>query len=142
DVKAAVRWMRAHAAEYGVNPNAIGAIGGSAGAHLVAMLATSGGVTELEGAGGHAATSSDVQAVVAMGGVYNLQWKHGVSPELIPALTAFIGAPLEAHAGTIAAASPVNYVSRRSAPLLLLHSRTDPDVPFEYAVEMEQRYRS
>jgi pectinesterase len=68
DVKTAVRWMRAHAVEYGINPDAIGAIGGSAGAHLVAMLATSGGVTELEGVGGNPGTSSDVQAVVAMGG--------------------------------------------------------------------------
>jgi pectinesterase len=75
DLKAAVRWMRAHAADYGVNPDAIGAIGGSAGAHLVAMLATSGGVRELEGAGGNPGISSDVQAVVAMGGAYNLQWK-------------------------------------------------------------------
>jgi acetyl esterase/lipase len=142
DVKTAVRWMRAHAAEYGINPDAIGAIGGSAGAHLVAMLATSGGVTELEGVGGNPGTSSDVQAVVAMGGAYNLRSKRGVSPEFIPAVTAFIGAPLEADAETITAASPVTYASSRSAPLLLLHSRTDPDVPFEYSVEMEQRYRT
>jgi arylsulfatase A len=142
DVKTAVRWMRAHAVEHGINPDAIGAIGGSAGAHLVAMLATSGGVTELEGAGGNPGASSDVQAVVAMGGAYNLRWKRGVSPKFIPAVTAFIGAPLEADAETIAAASPVTYVSSRSAPLLLLHGQTDPDVPFEYAVEMEQRYRT
>src|SRR5688572_25088346 len=52
DVKAAVRWLRAHAAEYGVDPDAIGAIGGSAGAHLVALLGTSAGVDDLEGTGG------------------------------------------------------------------------------------------
>src|SRR5215471_13356881 len=46
DVKAAVRWMRAHTTMYRIDPNAIGAIGGSAGAHLVAMLATSGGVND------------------------------------------------------------------------------------------------
>src|SRR3982751_1332915 len=57
DVKAAVRWMRAHAREYGIDPDAIGALGGSAGAHLVAMLATSGGVKGLEGNGGNAAAS-------------------------------------------------------------------------------------
>jgi pectinesterase len=67
DVKAAVRWMRAHAIAYGVNPDTIGAIGGSAGAHLVAMLASSGRVVELEGGAGNSTTSSDVQAVVAMG---------------------------------------------------------------------------
>ena len=142
DVKAAVRWMRAHAVEYGVNPDTIGAIGGSAGAHLVAMLATSAGAMELEGAGGNSTTSSDVQAVVAMACGCNLQWKEGVGPEFIQAVTEFIGAPLEAHAVELAAASPITYVSRRSAPLLLLHSRTDPDVPFGQSVEMEQRYRS
>jgi arylsulfatase A len=143
DVKAAVRWMRAHAVEYGVDPDTIGAIGGSAGAHLVAMLATSGGVKELEGDGGNSEASSDVQAVVAMACGCNLQWwNQGVGPEFISAVTGFIGSPLEAHAEAIAAASPLTYVSSRSAPLLLLHSRTDPDVPFGQSVEMEQRYRS
>jgi pectinesterase len=142
DVKAAVRWMRAHAAEYGINPDAIGAIGGSAGGHLVAMLATSAGVKELEGEGGNSAMPSNVQAVVAMGGGYNLRPQPGMNPEIIDAVTHFIGAPLEAHADAVTAASPVTYVSSRSAPLLLLHSRTDPDVPFQYSVEMEQRYRS
>lgn len=103
DVKAAVRWMRAHAVAYGVNPDTIGAIGGSAGAHLVAMLATSGGVMELEGGGGNSAMSSDVQAVVAMACGCNLQWKEGVGPEFIRAVTGFIGAPLEAHAQAITA---------------------------------------
>src|SRR5262245_12625609 len=102
DAKAAVRWMRAHAGEYGIDPDAIGAIGGSAGAYLVAMLGTTSGVRELEGTGGNPQTSSDVQAVVAMGGGYNLQPKPGVSPEFIPAVTAFLGVPLEAHAETIA----------------------------------------
>ena len=143
DVKAAVRWLRAHAVAYGVNPDAIGAIGGSAGAHLVAMLATSGGVKALEGEGGNSEASSDVQAVVAMACGCNLQsWNHGAGPEFISAVRGFIGSPLEAHPEAIAAASPVTYVSDRSAPLLLLHSRTDPLVPFGQSVEMEQRYRN
>ncbi len=141
DAKAAVRWMRAHAGEYGVNPDAIGAIGGSAGAYLVTMLGTSGGVKDLEGDGGLSATSSDVQAVVSMACGCNLQWKPGVSPEFLAAVADFIGVP-QPTAEAVAAASPISYVSRRSAALLLLHSRTDPDVPFDYSVEMEQRYRS
>ena len=140
DVKAAVRWMRAHAAEYGIAPHAIGAIGGSAGAHLVAMLATSTAAT-LEGQGGNEATSSAVQAVVAMGGAYELQPRDDVGREFIDAVTEFIGAPLAAHADAVAVASPIRHVSRRSAPLLLLHSTTDPVAPFALAVEMEQAYR-
>jgi acetyl esterase/lipase len=141
DVKAAVRWMRRHAAAYGVNPHSIGAIGGSAGAHLVAMLATS-SAARLEGGGGNPATSSEVQAVVAMGGAYNLQSRDGVGSEFIGAVTGFIGAPLEAHAEAVADASPIRHVSSRSAPLLLLHSRTDPVAPFAQPVEMEQSRRS
>ena len=140
DVKAAVRWMRAHAAEYGIDPNAIGAIGGSAGAHLVAMLATTRAAT-LEGQGGNPAVSSEVQAVVAMGGSYDLESQGNVGGEVTRAVTDFVGAPLEAHAEAVAAASPIRYVSRRSAPLLLLHSPTDPLAPFGQAVAMEQAYR-
>jgi pectinesterase len=141
DLKAAVRWLRAHAAAYGVRPDAIGAIGGSAGAHLAAMLATSGGVTEFEGTGGNSGVSSDVQAVVAMGGAYDLHWKDGLGPKFARAVTGFTGEPPEAQADAIVAASPVTYVSSRSAPLLLMHSRTDPDVPFEQSEEMERQYR-
>jgi len=140
DVKAAVRWMRAHAAEYGINPHAIGAIGGSSGAHLVAMLATSAGAA-FEGDGGNAGTSSEVQAVVAMGGAYDFTSRDDAGPEFISALTAFIGGPLETHADAVAAASPATHVTSRSAPLLLLHSPTDPVAPLRQAVEMERSYR-
>lgn len=140
DVKAAVRWMRSHAAEYGIDPDAIGAIGGSAGAHLVAMLATATGAA-LEGQGGNAATPSEVQAVVAMGGAYELHPREDAVPEFVAAVTEFIGAPLAAHGEALAAASPIRHVTRRSAPLLLLHGTTDPVAPFTLAVEMAQAYR-
>ena len=140
DVKAAVRWMRAHGAAYGVDPDLIGAIGGSAGAHLVAMLGTSAGT--FEGEGGNPETSSEVQAVVAMGGAYNLRaLADSGSPEIVDAVTEFVGAPLHAHARALVAASPVTYVSGRSAPLLLMHSRTDPLVSYSYSEEMERAYR-
>jgi pectinesterase len=142
DVKAAVRWMRANALEYGIDPDAIGAIGGSAGAYLVAMLGTSNGVPELEGSGGHPETSSDVQAVVAMGGAYDLQPKHGAGPQVVEAVTEFLGAPPDAGGDLVRAASPITYVTSRAAPLLLMHSPTDPDAPFPYAVEMAERYRT
>jgi len=67
DCKAAVRFLRAHSKQYGINPGQIGAIGLSAGGHLAALLATSGGVKELEGTGGNAGTSSLIQAAVPMG---------------------------------------------------------------------------
>jgi acetyl esterase/lipase len=136
DVKAAVRWMRANGRAHGINPKTIGAIGGSAGGHLVALLATSGGIKELEGTGGNAATSSAVQAVVSMACVCNLDVDDGGG-----AISGFIGTPLSAHADAVKLGSPVAHVSRQSAPLLLLHSRTDPVVPYAMSVEIEQRYR-
>ncbi len=68
DCKAAVRFLRAHARTYGIDPSQIGAIGHSAGGHLAALLATSAGVPELEGEGGNPEFSSAIQAVVPMGG--------------------------------------------------------------------------
>ena len=65
DVKAAVRWLRANAAKYNLNPDKFAGFGGSAGGSLVALLGTSCGVAELEGADlGNSDQSSCVQAVV------------------------------------------------------------------------------
>jgi arylsulfatase A len=73
DCKAAVRFLRANAAKFGINANAIGVTGLSAGGHLAALLTTSGGVKELEGDGGHADQSSAVQAGIAMGAQSDLE---------------------------------------------------------------------
>jgi len=67
DAKAAVRWLRANATKWGIGPDAIGATGLSAGGHLAALLATSGGVESLEGSGGNATFSSTIQAAAPMG---------------------------------------------------------------------------
>ncbi len=65
DVKGAIRHLRAHAQEYGIDGARIGAMGTSAGGHLVALLGTSGGVADAEGAtGGNLMYSSRVQSVV------------------------------------------------------------------------------
>ncbi|HSJ54199.1 MAG TPA: alpha/beta hydrolase [Anaerolineae bacterium] len=72
DVKAVVRWTRGNAEKYGLDPNRIGAIGGSAGAILAANLGTSGGVAEVEGdVGDYLDYSSSVQASVGLAGVYD-----------------------------------------------------------------------
>ncbi|MDE0863706.1 MAG: sulfatase-like hydrolase/transferase [Rubripirellula sp.] len=67
DCKAAVRFLRANAKEYGIDSENIGAIGLSAGGHLTALLATSAGAEQLEGSGGNATYSSEIQAAVPMG---------------------------------------------------------------------------
>ena len=64
DVKAAVRWVRANADKYGIDTTEIGACGASAGGHLTAALATTGGVKALEGNGGNPDQSSRIDAAV------------------------------------------------------------------------------
>jgi acetyl esterase/lipase len=77
DTKCAVRWMRANATDYGINPKQIVAIGGSAGGHLSLMLGYSPDATHLEGTGGHEEYSSAVQAVVNFYGPVDLTTKMG-----------------------------------------------------------------
>jgi acetyl esterase/lipase len=66
DVKAAVRWMRANSQAYGIDPDAIGTLGGSSGAHMALLAGLTVGVPEFEGKGGNPDTSSSIQGVVAM----------------------------------------------------------------------------
>lgn len=134
DLKAAVRWLRANASKFDVDPDHLGAIGGSAGGHLVALLGTSSEVTSLEGDGGNNNVSSAVQAVVAMACVCDLGVKDN-------AVRAFIGEPLDAREGSLREGSPIAHVDRRSAPLLLMHSPTDPVVPYRLSSEMQAKYK-
>lgn len=115
DCKAAVRWVRAHAEKYGLDPDRIGATGGSAGGHLTAMLAASHRAEKLEGDGGHAGFSSRIQAAVAMATPADLV-RLGERAGFDPKLAALV--------------SPVTYVDRQTAPMLLLHSDTDRTVPY------------
>lgn len=72
DCNAAVRWMRAHAKEHGIDSTHIGAVGGSAGGHLVGLMATAAAVASLQGDGGNADQSSRLQAAVVMAGPLEL----------------------------------------------------------------------
>ena len=72
DVKCAVRWLRANAANYHVDTSRIGALGGSAGAHLTALLGTTNGERKWEGSGGNPKQSSAISAMICMSGAYDL----------------------------------------------------------------------
>ena len=127
DCKAAVRFVRANASRYGLDPDRIGAIGGSAGAHLVAMLATSHKAEKLEGGGGNPGVSSRVQAVVAMAAPTDLtatMERNGLTPDIARAM------------------SPVTYVDRDSAPLLLLHGEADQAVPLRQSEIIFAKYQA
>ena len=131
DVKTAVRWLRAHAGEYRLNPHKIGAWGSSAGANLVALLGTSGGVAALEGADlGHAEQSSRVQAVVDwFGPIDFLQMDAQFRGTPCPAdhdapdspESQLIGAPIQTRPDLVKVVNPITYVSPEAAPFLIQH---------------------
>jgi acetyl esterase/lipase len=136
DCKAAIRFLRANAKKYHIDPDRIGVWGASAGGHLVAMLGTSGGVRELEGAGGNADQSARVTCVLNWFGPTDLvaAWKDPNVPDNVKALlTTLLGRPAAENLDALAAASPVKYVSADDAPTLTMHGTKDPLVPLAQA---------
>ena len=109
DVKCAVRWLRAHAEEYNVDPERVGAYGNSAGAHLVTMLGICPASADLEGDGPWKEYSSMVQAVVAS------------ATPTVPRL----GRGVE---GDVKKIQPMSYISADAPPFLLVHEESDRTV--------------
>ncbi len=124
DCKAAVRWLRANAGKYGLDANHIGAWGGSAGGHLVALLGTTAGVKELEGPGGNADQSSRVQAVVDWYGPADFLTVGAKDTR-----TKLLGGDPETNKDQARKASPITYVSKDAAPFLIMHGDQDATVP-------------
>jgi pectinesterase len=127
DLRAAVRWLRAHAGEYAIAPDRIAAVGGSAGGTLVASLGASNG--EWIGPGDEAGPA-DVQAIVDIDGTVTfldnrLIRKSEMSPS--PYLEYMHGAYGDAPAAWVAA-SPITHVTRRSAPTLFIMSSTSQPI--------------
>jgi acetyl esterase/lipase len=138
DCKAAVRWLRANASKYNLDPDRIGVWGFSAGGHLAALLGTSGGVKELEGNGDNMSYSSRVQAVCVVSGPGDLLQLYRdatgpsgaeMNPKVKPALEALIGVPVEENKTKAMAASPISYVSKDDPPFLIIQGENDVTVP-------------
>ncbi len=139
DSKAAVRWLRLHAKEYGIDPERIAVLGNSAGGHLAAMLATTRPEDGLEGTvnGG---VSSAVQAAVVMYGVSDLSYYQnprgyigfgGLSRVFVKS---FVGKDSNGKKDPYAAASPITYAGRETCPVLFVHGTKDHFVPYAQSV--------
>jgi acetyl esterase/lipase len=126
DVKCAVRFLRAKASSYGLNPDKIGVWGGSAGGHLVALLGTSDVSAGLEGSGGYAYQSSRVQAVVDFFGPADLSVLFRGNRG---ALMDDVFGTSNADSQVLKLASPVTYISRDDPPFLIIHGDKDIVVP-------------
>jgi arylsulfatase A len=143
DCKAAVRFLRANAKDYGIDADNIGAIGHSAGGHLAALLATSAGVKELEGDGGNTEFSSAIQAVVPMGGQTDLQSKR--TREISGAVDRggiwrqFLGGSQEDKPETYRLASPLYHLDKTDPPCWLITGEKDD--PSTHADAFRQRMK-
>lgn len=135
DCKAAVRWVRANAQQRGLDPGRIGAWGPSAGGHLVALLGTTGDITDFDTHEENQEQSSRVQAVCDWFGPTDFlrmnDFPGGIdhdgakSPESL-----FIGGPIQDNKDTVAKANPITYVSPDDPPFLIVHGEKDELVPY------------
>ena len=131
DCKAAVRWVRATAEKYSIDPRHIGGIGQSAGGHLVAMLGVTGGSEALDGTvGPHTGTDSSVQCVVDQFGPTELLTMGGTHDNPDSPEADLIGGPVQEHQDLARQASPITYVKPNLPPFLVIHGDQDGVVPF------------
>lgn len=131
DCKAAIRWLRGNADQYGIDPQRIAVWGSSAGGHLVSMLGVTNRVKNLEGSiGKHLDQSSQVQAVVNYFGPSALlqmndhpsKIDHNApdSPE-----SQLIGSPIQQTKKKARQASPLHHVTADDAPMIHFHGTDD-----------------
>lgn len=137
DCKAAVRWLRSNAKRLGLDPEQIGACGGSAGGHLAALLGISTGIKELEGEPGDPFfPSTSVKAVCALCGPMDLTRIASPAirkkfPTLYDVTTQYLGGPIQQRIKLAQLVSPLTYVSKKNPPMLLIHGAADPVIPVE-----------
>jgi len=122
DCKAALRFMRAHSAEYKINVNKIGVAGGSAGGHLSALMGMTGGMSSVEGEGGNAGQSTKLQACVVMAASMDLitpnEKTNGEGYIL------FLG-PISEKRDLYVEASPLTHAGKDSPPTLFIEGDKD-----------------
>jgi acetyl esterase/lipase len=133
DCKAAIRWLRAHATEYGLDPARFGVWGSSAGGHLVALIGTSGDVKDFD-IGANLDQSSRVQAVCDYYGPTDFiafvtrpgyeSHSSATSPE-----AKLIGGAVIENKEKAVRANPITYVTKDDPAFLIVHGDKDPTVP-------------
>jgi acetyl esterase/lipase len=144
DGKAAIRWVRANADKYHVDPQRIAIGGDSAGGYLAALAGTSCGETALEGALGNQDQSSCVQAVVDWYGVVSFknllaQGKASTdSPE-----SKLLGCEVaKCSAELLKQADPLTYISTNTPPFLIMHGQADTVVPVQQSQELDDALKA
>ncbi len=129
DCKCAIRYLRAHAGQYGIDPERIGAWGASAGGHLSALLATSAKASDLEGKGGWPVYSSGVQAAVDWYGPTDLLQTGSTHDTPDSPGFQLIGGRVQDNRDKAARVNPITYLSKDCPPMLIMHGTEDEAVP-------------
>ena len=141
DVKSAIRYLKAHADSYGIDPERVGIVGGSAGGYLTAMAGTTSGTTTFD-KGENLSVTSDVKAAVDLYGLSDLTRIGDDYSDAVKEAHKSAGAPealwvngsavfggkdggILADPKAANAANPINYISKTSAPMLLMHGAKD-----------------
>lgn len=125
DVRCAVRWLRAKAAEYNIDPNRIGAYGNSAGAHLVCLLGLAENDRELDGDAPYREFSSGVQAVCASAAPTDFVAGIGAGQGRFQNPGMLLHGPPETYEARARQASPVHHAHAGAPPILLIHGDAD-----------------
>ena len=130
--------MRANAKEYGIDPEAVGAIGGSSGAYMALLAGLTSGIAEFEGKGGNADVPSKVQGIVAMAVPANLLTLSDGNKLTVGE---FLHATPDQDSEKWRWASPVTHIRNDGPPVLLLHGADDDSVPPSQSLDFARRYR-
>ena len=148
DIKAAIRFLRANASNYGYRADKIVIAGSSAGAHLAALTGVTNNDKELEGnLGAYTTTSSAVQAILDYYGPTNFtsilkqSTPHGISVRG-PAMALLLGKTVDNIPDMAKKASPVFQVDANDPPLLVFHGDQDIQVPINQSHELVGAYKS
>lgn len=147
DCKGAIRWLRAHAKEYGFDAERIGVAGSSAGGHLAVLLGTSGDVKELEGeVGGNLDQSSKVKAIVDFYGASDFILRSKTQPSRADkpgsSTHGLLGGPASEKVDLARLASGVTHVTADDPPLLILHGDRDTTVLLDQSERLRDVYKA
>jgi acetyl esterase/lipase len=148
DCKAAIRWLRAHAKEYGYRDDMVAAWGASAGGHLVALLAVTGQTKDFD-IGANLDQSSAIQCGIDWFGPSDFpaydpnlptEMVQRENPESVIAL--LFGGPVSQKLELAKRASPVTWATKEAAPLLIMQGTNDPLVPLDQSQRLNDKLKS
>jgi pectinesterase len=140
DLKASIRWLRANAASFNIDPNRIAAVGASAGGHLVALLGATNGLPNFEGDGDNPRISSNVQSVVDIDGPVTFIDPGNIEKEIkgpFDTNTRLVGGTFKEKPEVWREASPITQVNSKSAPVMFINSSSYR--PFQQREEMQAK---